>query len=111
MPLACKYVEVFVPLVEDFVFIEKNDAQLPTAYVFMRRYLKAAQSDRKLELLSFFVVELCLEEYEMFKFPTSFIVAAAIYTAQTTLYDLLGRSIIECSRSIVNCHQKAATGN
>lgn len=32
------------------------------------------------------LVELCLVEYEMLKFPPSFIAAAAIYTAQTTLY-------------------------
>ena len=31
-------------------------------YVCMKRFLKAAQSDKKLELLSFFIVELCLFE-------------------------------------------------
>lgn len=41
---------------------------------------------KQLELLSFMLVELCLVEYEMLKFPPSFIAAAAIYTAQTTLY-------------------------
>lgn len=59
---------------------------VPTAYVFMKRFLKAAQSDSKLEQLSFFLIELCLVEYEMLKFPPSFMAAASIYTAQCSLY-------------------------
>ncbi|KAJ8567703.1 hypothetical protein K7X08_019911 [Anisodus acutangulus] len=143
MLLASKYEEVSAPLVEDLVFISDKaytrkevlemermmlntlqfNMSVPTAYVFMRRYLKAAQCDRKLELLSFFLVELCLVEYEMLKFPPSFIAAAAIYTAQTTLYGVQQWSktcewhtsysedqLLECSRSIVSYHQKAATG-
>ncbi|KAB2097646.1 hypothetical protein ES319_A01G184700v1 [Gossypium barbadense] len=67
MLLACKYEEVSVPIVEDFVLIsdkaytrkdvldmEKlmvNTLQfhmsVPTPYVFMRRFLKAAQSEKK----------------------------------------------------------------
>ena len=38
----------------------------------------------QLELLSFFMIELCLVEYEMLKFPPSLLAAAAIYTAQCT---------------------------
>ncbi|XP_049382359.1 G2/mitotic-specific cyclin-2-like [Solanum stenotomum] len=143
MLLACKYEEVCAPLVEDLVLISDKaytrkevlemesmmlntlqfNMSVPTAYVFMRRYLKAAQCDRKLELLSFMLVELCLVEYEMLKFPPSFIAAAAIYTAQTTLYGVQQWSktcevhttysedqLLECSRSIVGYHQKAATG-
>lgn len=87
---------------------------VPTPYVFMKRFLKAAESDNKvsnlllqtvfilllrakpfsiivillkqLEMLSFFMIELCLVEYEMLKFPPSYLAAAAIYTAQCTLY-------------------------
>lgn len=90
---------------------------VPTPYVFMRRYLKAAESDKKvnftslffclivdhrycfvllkhvfscielnqLELLSFFIIELCLIEYEMLRFRPSLLAAAAVYTAQCTL--------------------------
>ncbi|KAF2537830.1 hypothetical protein F2Q68_00018988 [Brassica cretica] len=77
--------EVSVPVVDDLIVIsdkaytrrevldmEKlmaNTLQfnfcLPTPYVFMRRFLKAAQSNKKVELLSFFIIELCLVEYEM----------------------------------------------
>ncbi|PHT89388.1 G2/mitotic-specific cyclin-2 [Capsicum annuum] len=59
---------------------------VPTAYVFMTRFLKDAQADKKLEVLSFFLIKLCLVEYEMLKYPPSFMAAAAIYTAQCTLY-------------------------
>uniref|UniRef100_A0A5B6YR87 Putative G2/mitotic-specific cyclin-2-like n=1 Tax=Davidia involucrata TaxID=16924 RepID=A0A5B6YR87_DAVIN len=143
MLLACKYEEVSVPVVDDLVFISDKaysrkevlemeklmlntlqfNMSVPTPYVFMRRFLKAAQSDRKLELLSFFLMELCLVEYEMLKFPPSFLAAAAIYTAQCTLYGVKQWSktcewytnysedqLIECSRLIVSFHQKAATG-
>lgn len=89
---------------------------VPTPYVFIRRFLKAAQSDKKvggfllnitsvcvyhcmiicclilgpqmkqLESLSFFLIELSLVEYEMLKFPSSLLAAAAVYAAQCTLY-------------------------
>ncbi|KAJ8549209.1 hypothetical protein K7X08_032916 [Anisodus acutangulus] len=140
--LACKYEEVSLPVVDDLVFIsdkaytrkevlemEKSmlntlqfNMSVPTPYVFMKRFLKAAKSDRKLDLVSFFLIELCLVEYEMLKFPPSFIAAASIYTAQCTLYGVKQWSktcelhskysedqLLECSRLIVGFHQKAAT--
>ncbi|KAA8547580.1 hypothetical protein F0562_004009 [Nyssa sinensis] len=143
MLLACKFEEVSVPVVDDLVFISDKaytrkevlemeklmlnilqfNMSVPTPYVFMKRFLKAAQSDRKLEHLSFFLIELCLVEHEMLKFPPSFLAAAAIYTAQCTLYGFKQWSktcewytsysedqLIECSRLIVSFHQKAATG-
>jgi hypothetical protein len=42
----------------------------------------------QLELLSFFIIELCLVEYQMLKFPPSLLAAAAIYTAQCSLYPI-----------------------
>ncbi|KAI3451389.1 hypothetical protein Pfo_008054 [Paulownia fortunei] len=143
MLLACKYEEVSVPVVDDLVFISDKaytrkeilemerlmlntlqfNMSVPTPYVFMRRFLKAAQSDRKLELLSFFLIELCLVEYEMLKHPPSFLAAAAIYSAQSTLYGVgqwsktcewyTGYSedqLMECSRLVIGFHEKAATG-
>ncbi|KAK3005924.1 hypothetical protein RJ639_017797 [Escallonia herrerae] len=141
--LACKYEEVSVPVVDDLVFISdkaytRNEVlemeklmlntlqfnmSVPTPYVFLKRFLKAAQSDRKLELLSFFLIELCLVEYKMLQFPPSFLAAAAIYTAQCSLYGVKQWSktcewhtsysedqLLECSRLIVSFHQNAATG-
>ncbi|PSS21811.1 G2/mitotic-specific cyclin-1 like [Actinidia chinensis var. chinensis] len=143
MLLACKYEEVSVPLLEDFVIISDQayirkdllhmeklmvnalqfNMSVPTPYVFMRRFLKAAQSNEKLELLSFFIIELCLVEYEMLKFPPSLLAAAAIFTAQCSLYgskqwtkaiewhtNYSEDQLMDCSRLMVTYHQRAGTG-
>ncbi|KAK6150300.1 hypothetical protein DH2020_015232 [Rehmannia glutinosa] len=143
MLLACKYEEVSVPVVDDLVFISDKaytrkevlemeklmlntlqfNMSVPTPYVFMTRFLKAAQSDKKLELLSFFLIELCLVEYEMLKYPPSLLAAAAIYTAQSTLYGVgqwsktcewhtnySEHQLLECSRLVVGFHDNAANG-
>ncbi|XP_050236700.1 G2/mitotic-specific cyclin-2 [Mercurialis annua] len=143
MLLACKYEEVSVPVVEDLIVISDKaykrkeiidmeklmvsilefKISVPTPFVFMRRFLKAAQSDKKLELLSFFIIELCLVEYEMLKFPYSLLAAAAVYTAQSTLSgyrhwsetnqwytNYSEEQILECSRLMVRFHQNAASG-
>ncbi|XP_077246321.1 G2/mitotic-specific cyclin-2-like [Tasmannia lanceolata] len=143
MLLACKYEEVSVPVVEDLILISDRaymrdevlameklmintlqfNMSVPTPYVFMRRFLKAAESDEKLELLSFFMIELCLVEYEMLKFRPSLLAAAAIYTSQCTLKgfkhwsrtsewhtNYTEHQLQECARLMVEFHQKAATG-
>ncbi|XP_043711834.1 G2/mitotic-specific cyclin-2-like isoform X2 [Telopea speciosissima] len=143
MLLACKYEEVSVPVVEDLILISDKaytrkevldmeklmvntlqfNMSVPTPYAFMRRFLKAAQSDRKLELLSFFVIELCLVECEMLRFPPSLLAAAAVYTAQCTLNgsrqwtktsewhtNYTEDQLLECSKLIIGFHQKAGTG-
>ncbi|XP_038704044.1 G2/mitotic-specific cyclin-2-like isoform X2 [Tripterygium wilfordii] len=143
MLLACKYEEVSVPVVEDLIMISDKaysrkevlemeklmintlqfNLSVPTPYVFMRRFLKAAQADKKLELLSLFMIELCLVEYEMLKFPPSLLAAAAIYTAQCTLSgsrqwnktsewhtNYSEGQLLECSRMMATYHQNAATG-
>ncbi|KAG6778213.1 hypothetical protein POTOM_018067 [Populus tomentosa] len=91
--------------------------------MFMKRFLKAALSDKKLELLSFFIIELCLVEYKMLKFPPSLLAAAAIYTAQCSLYwfkqwsktserhtSYTEDQLLECSRMMVGFHQNAGAG-
>ncbi|KAF4373795.1 hypothetical protein F8388_007701 [Cannabis sativa] len=143
MLLACKYEEVSVPVVGDLILISdkaytRNEVlemeklmlntlqfnmSVPTPYVFMKRFLKAAQSDKKLELLSFFMIELSLVEYEMLKYSPSLLAAAAVYTAQCTLYGFKQWNrtcewhtsysedqLLECSRLMVGLHQNAATG-
>ncbi|XP_038717134.1 G2/mitotic-specific cyclin-2-like isoform X2 [Tripterygium wilfordii] len=143
MLLACKYEEVSVPVVEDLILISDKaysrkevlemeklmintlqfNLSVPTPYVFMRRFLKAAQADKKLELLSFFMIELCLVEYEMLKFPPSLLAAAAIYTAHCTLSgsrkwsktsewytNYSEEQLLECTRMMATFHQNAATG-
>ncbi|KAL0691435.1 hypothetical protein Bca4012_091114 [Brassica carinata] len=101
-------VEVSVPVVDDLIVIsakayttrevldmEKlmaNTLQfnfcLPTPYVFMRRFLKAAQSDKKVELLSFFITELCLVEYEMLQYVPSDVPGVFQTRFQTAPLDL-----------------------
>ncbi|KMZ76269.1 Cyclin-B2-2 [Zostera marina] len=143
MLLACKYEEVSVPVVDDLILISDraytrkeildmenlilNTLQfkmsVPTPYVFMRRFLKAADSDKKLELLSFFVIELCLVEYSMLKFKPSMLAAAAIYTAQSALTGInywtktsvshtcyTEEHLTECARMMVELHLKVGTG-
>ncbi|KAH9315095.1 hypothetical protein KI387_023722, partial [Taxus chinensis] len=143
MLLACKYEEVSVPVVDDFVQIsdkaysreemlemEKSmlnalqfNMSVPTPYVFIRRFLKAAESDKELEALSFFFIELCLVEYAMVRYPPSMLAAAAVYTAQCTLNRVpswnrtiechTGYSecqLWECAKIIVECHHKAGQG-
>ncbi|CAF2256743.1 unnamed protein product [Brassica rapa] len=141
--LACKYEEVSVPVVDDLILISDKaynrrevldmeklmantlqfNFSLPTPYVFMRRFLKAAQSDKKLEVLSFFIIELCLVEYEMLEYTPSKLAASAIYTARCTLNGFEEWSktcefhtgykeeeLLECARKMVGFHQKAGTG-
>ncbi|XP_045811279.1 G2/mitotic-specific cyclin-1 isoform X2 [Trifolium pratense] len=143
MLLACKYEEVSVPVVSDLIVISdkaytrkevlemekvmvntlKFNISVPTAYVFMKRFLKAAQADRKLELLAFFLVELSLVEYAMLKFPPSQLAAAAVYTAQCTIFGVKlwnktcewhtnysEDQLLECSSLMVDFHKKAGIG-
>ncbi|KAK6149554.1 hypothetical protein DH2020_017079 [Rehmannia glutinosa] len=57
----------------------------PTPYVFMLRFLKAAQSDKKFECLAFYLIELCLVEYEALNYKPSMLCASAIYVARCTM--------------------------
>ncbi|XP_078163362.1 cyclin-B2-1-like isoform X2 [Carex rostrata] len=141
--LACKYEEVSVPIVEDLVQISDHayrhqeilgmewlmvktlqfNMSVPTPYVFMKRFLQAAQSDKQMEFLSYFLMELCLVDYNMLRYRPSLLAAAAVYTAQCSLkgYKLWTKTsqfhstysqdqLIECSRLMVELHQKSGTG-
>ncbi|KAG5237320.1 cyclin-B3 [Salix suchowensis] len=74
-------------LVMEKLFLKKLKFRLnePTPYVFMLRFLKAAQTDLKLEHLAFYLIELCLVEYKALKFKPSMLCASAIYVARSTL--------------------------
>ncbi|KAK4261673.1 hypothetical protein QN277_004636 [Acacia crassicarpa] len=143
MLLACKYEEVSVPVVEDLILISDKaytrkevlemeklmlstlqfNMTVPTPYVFMRRFLKAAQADRKMELLAFFLIELSLVDYGMLKFPPSLLAGAAVFTAQCTIHgfkqwnktcewhtNYSEDQLLECSKMMVDLHQKAEKG-
>ncbi|XVE98847.1 hypothetical protein REPUB_Repub03eG0143800 [Reevesia pubescens] len=103
--LASKYEDFWHPRVRDLISISaetytseqmlqmeklvlktlKFRLNSPTPYVFMLRFIKAAQSDTKLEHLAFYLIELCLVEYEALKFKPSLLCASAVYVARCTL--------------------------
>ncbi|KAJ0963837.1 hypothetical protein J5N97_028959 [Dioscorea zingiberensis] len=110
MLLACKYEEISVPVVDDLILISD------------RAYTRSEVLEM-LELLSFFIIELSLVEYQMLKFRPSLLAAAAIYTAQCTLKGFRHwtrtselhtsyseEQLLECSRMMVDFHQKAGHG-
>ncbi|PHU26271.1 Cyclin-B2-4 [Capsicum chinense] len=70
--LSCKYEEVSVPVVKDLILISDK--------AYARKEVL-----EMLELVSFFLIDLCLVEYEMLRFPPSMLAAAIVFTAQCTL--------------------------
>ncbi|XP_023645481.1 putative cyclin-B3-1 isoform X2 [Capsella rubella] len=104
--LASKYEDYWHPRINDLISISaesytreqilgmerimlkelKFRLNAPTPYVFMLRFLKAAQSNKKLEQLAFYLIELCLVEYEALKYKPSLLCASAIYVARCTLH-------------------------
>ncbi|XP_071730302.1 uncharacterized protein [Rutidosis leptorrhynchoides] len=58
---------------------------LPTPYVFMLQFLRAAQGGKTFENLAFYLIELCLVEYDALHFKPSLLCASAIYVARCTL--------------------------
>ncbi|MCO5607069.1 hypothetical protein L7F22_061261 [Adiantum nelumboides] len=144
MLLACKYEEIWAPLVQDFVFISdkaytrdqvlemekqmlnklKFNLTVPTPYIFLMRFLKAASADTQLEMLAFFLAELCLTEYGMMRYCPSLLAAAAVYTAQQTLKwtpswstalqrhtGYMEMHLRDCATKMVGFHKTASEGN
>ncbi|CAN8271460.1 unnamed protein product [Cochlearia groenlandica] len=143
--LASKYEDYWHPRIEDLISISPytRDQILgmerimlkqlnfrlnaPTPYVFMLRFLKAAQSNKKLEQLAFYLIELTLVEYEALKFKPSLkpslLCTSAVYVARCTVHltpawtSLLKKhthynvqEMRECSDMISKFHKAAKTG-
>ncbi|XP_062231739.1 cyclin-B1-5-like [Phragmites australis] len=106
MLIACKYEEIWAPEVSEFLHICENtytrqhildmekailnkmewNLTVPTPYVFLVRFVKAAGSgDKKLENMVFFFAELALMEYRMATICPSMVAASAVYAACLTL--------------------------
>jgi G2/mitotic-specific cyclin-B, other len=105
MLLASKYEEIFAPEVRDFVYITDKAytreqilemeawmlrilefrVSVPTPYVFLNRFLKAAEADNRVQLLATYLVERCLQEYKMLAHTPSRLAAAAVNIAVRTL--------------------------
>ncbi|CAN6453783.1 unnamed protein product [Victoria cruziana] len=103
--IASKYEDFWHPKVDDLINVSADSyareemlsmerfilnklrfrLNVPTPYVFMKRFLKAAQADPELEHFSFYLVELCQIAYEALEFKASLLCASAIYLARCTL--------------------------
>ncbi|CAN1155625.1 Putative cyclin-B3-1 [Linum perenne] len=103
--LASKYEDFWHPRIKDLISISaevctqvqmlemekivlrklKFRLNFPTTYVFTLRFLKAAQSESKLQHMVSYLTELCLVEYEALKFKPSMISASAVFVARCTL--------------------------
>ncbi|KAG8078226.1 hypothetical protein GUJ93_ZPchr0007g3993 [Zizania palustris] len=110
MLIACKYEEIWAPEVNDFILISDSaytreqilsmekgilnrlqwNLTVPTLYVFIVRYLKAAasadiKSDKEMEHMAFFFAELALMQYGLVTSLPSMVAASAVYAARLTL--------------------------
>eukprot|EP00824_Muranothrix_gubernata_P001939 TRINITY_DN1226_c1_g1_i1.p1 TRINITY_DN1226_c1_g1~~TRINITY_DN1226_c1_g1_i1.p1 ORF type:complete len:316 (-),score=56.51 TRINITY_DN1226_c1_g1_i1:463-1410(-) len=99
--VACKYEEIYLPEVNDFVYIcdhaytkdeilqmegvMLNTLQfsltVATPAYFLARFCKAADCSSKVKMYATYVCELCLQEYSMRTYRPSTLCAAALYTA------------------------------
>ncbi|ONK55438.1 uncharacterized protein A4U43_UnF3370 [Asparagus officinalis] len=105
MLIASKYEEIWAPQVEDFICIsdraysqeqilamEKSilnrlewSLTVPTPYVFLVRFIKAAMCDKEMEHMVYFFAELGLIQYSMIMYSPSTVAASAVYAARCTL--------------------------
>ncbi|XP_065001508.1 G2/mitotic-specific cyclin S13-7-like [Musa acuminata AAA Group] len=140
MLIASKYEEIWAPQVDDFICIsnmaytreqilgmEKGilnklewNLTVPTSYVFLVRFLKAASCDTEMEHMVFFFSELAMMQCSMVTHRPSMVAASAVYAARCTLRksplwtDTLERhtgfseqQLLECTEILVNCHAAA----
>ncbi|XP_024166595.1 G2/mitotic-specific cyclin S13-7 isoform X1 [Rosa chinensis] len=141
MLIASKYEEIWPPQVDDFVSLSDNaysnvqilvmekmilgklewTLTVPTLYVFLVRFIKAAISDEQMENLVYFLAELGMMHYGMLMYCPSMVAASAVYAAKCTLNkspawcDTLKlhtgfseSQLIDCSKVLVSLHAKAA---
>ncbi|KAK1293728.1 hypothetical protein QJS10_CPB17g01693 [Acorus calamus] len=105
MLIACKYEEIWAPEINDFICISakmysreqvlamettmlnKIDwcLTVPTPYMFLVRFIKAAMADKELEHMAFFYAELALMQYSLTRCCPSMIAASAVYAARCAL--------------------------
>ncbi|CAL9162831.1 unnamed protein product [Musa hybrid cultivar] len=96
---------------------------VPTQYVFLAYFLKAAMSDKEMEDMVLFFSELGLMPYSLITYLPSLVAASAVYAARCTLkktprwtemlVEYTGYSeqqLLECARELVSLHSSAAEG-
>ncbi|CAL4960870.1 unnamed protein product [Urochloa decumbens] len=144
MLIACKYEEIWAPEVNDFILISDSaysreqilsmekgilnriewNLTVPTSYMFLVRFIKAASSgikiDKEMENMVFFFAELSLMQYGLVTHLPSMVAASAVYAARLTLKraplwtDTLKHhtgftesEIMECTKMLVSAHLTA----
>jgi len=105
MLIASKYEEIWAPEVRDFVYISDKaytrdqilgmerqmlatlnfNLTVPTTFVFLRRFGKAAGADKTTEMLTNYLVELAMPDAGMLKYQPSLLAATATYLALKTM--------------------------
>jgi len=147
MLIACKYEEIWAPEVNDFILISDSaytreqilsmekgilnrlewNLTVPTVYMFLVRFLKAAtlgnKVEKEMENMVFFFAELALMQYDLVTRLPSLVAASAVYAARLTLKkaplwtDTLKHhtgfreseaELIECTKMLVSAHSTAA---
>jgi cyclin B len=101
MLIACKYEEIYPPIVKDFVYITDNayqkeeilemerkmlstldfNIQTTSSFRFLERYSKVAKADPLIFNLSRYLIELSLVDYRMLKYTNSNLTSSALYLA------------------------------
>ncbi|KAK4766453.1 hypothetical protein SAY87_008095 [Trapa incisa] len=137
---ASKYEEIWAPEVNDIVCISDRAytheqvlamekailgrlewyLTVPTHYVFLVRFIKAAVADRRLENTAHFLAELGLMNYTALSYSPSLVAASAVYAARRTLNlspfwngtlklhtGYSEEQIKECAKLLVGFHSKA----
>ena len=99
MLIACKYEEIYPPIVKDFVYITDNaytkeeilemerkmlqtldfNIQTTSAFRFLERYFKVAKADTLIFNLSRYLIELSLLHCKTLRFSNSNLAASALY--------------------------------
>ena len=142
MFIACKYEEIYPPELKDFVYITDGayvksdvlkmeskmlsklnfDVTFPTQWNLFEIYKKKLDLDDKTFKLAWFLMELCLIDYEILKFKMSQIAASAILIAAKNnriyrnnwLKDTIGvdeKNLEECCKEIYEFYNYNATHN
>ncbi|KAF3335128.1 G2/mitotic-specific cyclin S13-7-like isoform X1 [Carex littledalei] len=106
MLIASKYEEIWAPQVGDLIEISNNAYErddilekekqvlnkldwyltVPTLYMFLVRFIKAARADKEMENMVYFIAELGLLEHSLIKFSPSMVAASCVYVARTILH-------------------------
>jgi cyclin A len=151
MLLAAKFEEIYAPAVDEFVYISDNTYDhaeivrmeskvckilnfrmtVSTPVSFLGRFLMAAKADtdgcdsqlKKLPHLANYLVELALQDYNMLKFASSRVAAAAVSLARRTLNlsptwtptlayytEYEGDSLYPCEKALRRLQRSASTG-